>query len=311
MPKLLFHLLLCTLFLKNVSAQTRSILWYNVENLFDTIDNPNTRDEDFTPSGKLHWNSGKYYHKLNNISKVILNAETNKLPDLIGLCEIENASVLQDLLKRPGLDKCNYSIIHYESPDERGIDVAVLYNANTVQILNQYPIPVPLTNDYTRDILYVELILDRDTIDLYVNHWPSRAGGEILSREKRLTASMTLFRDIEQKRPKNLIILGDFNDEFSDVSLLYLADSLQYISRPIIDHWSDLEGDLGSYAYKGNWSRIDQILSFCTTFEIKTFRLIDNSWLLNSKNEPLRTYSGPKYIGGFSDHLPILIELSN
>jgi hypothetical protein len=173
----------------------RTIAFYNLENLFDTIDDPKTRDEDFTPNGRDHWTSDKYNHKLHNLAKVIADIgkkETGTSPAVIGVAEVENRGVLEDLLKTPPLAGQQYGMIHFDSPDRRGIDVALLYKKAFFKPINFKKYPLLIYDDntgrriYTRDQLVVTGLLDGEKIHLIVDHWPSRRGGEARSRPKRI-----------------------------------------------------------------------------------------------------------------------------
>lgn len=312
------------------------IMFYNTENFFDTENDPLTEDEAFTPEGDRHWTPYKYDQKLNNIYKVIANIGGWKSPSIVGLCEIENRGVLEDLIHQTPLSKDNYTIIHKNSPDERGIDVGLLYKKKVFRVIDQQFIPVTFSfapDVKTRDILHVKGIIEpRDTLHLFVNHWPSRYGGRLESQPKRVHAARILKQHVDSVVSNNknarVVIMGDFNDEPHNKSLNDILnaqtewetirpDQLYNLSGVLQDHQ-----DIGSYKYKGHWNMLDQ-------FIVSGNLLLDTSSLYTEKNstgifhpdylleedqqnvgqEPYRTFLGYKYNGGFSDHLPVYLDL--
>ena len=328
------------------------IVFYNVENLFDIYDDSLKRDEEFTPEGKNRWNNYKYYKKQNNISKVLLNVGGWEAPGVIGLCEIENRFVLNHLVYKTSLKKFNYRIVHFDSPDRRGIDNAILYRPEKFKPLYSKAtrIDFPFAkSSRTRDILYVKaLILNHDTIHLFINHWPSRWGGQAASEPKRMFVAKVqkeVVDSILKNNPSaNIIIMGDLNDEPQDKSL---TESLGAIS-PINPNNKNSSGSKnisqniqlnllynlmsekkyqhqGSLVYKDkigyNWNMFDQIivsgflLSGKGKLKIKNNKaeIFKADFLLKEKENgiimPFRTFSGPRYLGGFSDHLPVFIDI--
>src|SRR5512145_2865715 len=165
------------------------IMFYNVENLFDTRENPTTDDDLFTPAGGMHWTYKRYIAKLTKICKVLIAAGGWQPLDIIGFCEVENDSVLMDLFENTLLSKYQYSIVHYDSPDRRGIDVALAYNRQTVKCLHSRSIRVSTGDLLTRDILYVKTLLGADTCHVFINHWPSRSSGQLDTERDRFTAA--------------------------------------------------------------------------------------------------------------------------
>lgn len=310
----------------------RAILFYNTENLFDTLNDSITNDDDFTPEGSYHWTKTKYYRKINNISKVLLDANGWNTPFLIGLCEIENDMVLEDLLYMGGLSKLHYKIIHYDSHDARGIDVALLYKSTIFSPLTSEPVRVTNSDKTfkTRDILYVKGVVDKlDTVHLFINHFPSRRGGEVESEPKRLLAATILREKIDSicsVNPNALILaMGDFNDSPNDIAItsillkpLAANNSLIPLAKPL--H----ELGIGSHKFAGEWNMIDQMF-ISNTFALKTnptgttsngFNIVTLPYLteddeVNFGKKLVRTYLGPRYIGGYSDHFPIIFRYEN
>jgi len=311
-------------------------MWYNVENLFDTLNNPDKQDDDFTPDGECHWNTERYIDKLNKINRVIHAVGGDSLPVLIGLAEVENRLVLEDLLSKTTLNGRGYRIVHHESPDYRGIDVALLYRSPFFRLLSTkfYPIWFPFdTTVRTREILYVKGVLgDLDTLHIFLNHWPSRSGGEFHSRPRRIfvaeflkSRTDSIFRADSQAR---VVITGDFNDEPQDLSIVSgLHAGLQFDNpQPAVLY--DLTGYLetvtstGSYKYKGDWNFLDQFIvsgTLLDTLRPVYSRVTDHqvyqSYFLMERDEsylgskPYRTYLGSYYHGGYSDHLPVFLNL--
>lgn len=313
-----------------------SILFYNVENLFDTKDNPHANDNDFVPDGGRYWNSKKLNTKLNNISKVILNCNAWEYPAIIAMCEVENRDVLEMLTKTTALKSIGYKIIHKDSPDHRGIDVAVLYDSKQF-----YPISYkyyPLKNKKggvkrTREILYVSgLVNETDTIHVFVNHWSSRYSGVLETQQGRNSAAALLRSKVEElnkqfKTPK-IIIVGDFNDQPTDESMLvYLkaktigANVLNQDLYNVSYHWGGI--GKGTLKYRSQWSVFDQVVVSGVLLTSKVgvglkpenTGIVDLPFLLERDEKyggikPKRTYYGYTYKGGFSDHLPVLIKLN-
>ncbi len=299
------------------------IAFWNVENLFDTIDDPNIIDEEFLPGGKKKWTSERYTKKLNDLSKVILALGANgNGPDVLGMAEIENKGVLVDLTQKTDLKKQGYGIVHYDSPDKRGIDVAMIYKTKTFKVLSSQTINVSIPEDtfYTRDILLVKGVLGKkDTLFIFVNHWPSRRGGQEASESKRMLAAMHLLRACDSLRALNnnaqILIMGDFNDEPPDKSIRTLCGPHDFLN--LMDTLK-AAGE-GSYQYKKERNLLDQLLVTQSLRSKKGYYVIQAAifkpeWItgVNYKNDPpgpLHTYAGSRYIGGYSDHYPVYAEL--
>lgn len=325
-------ILLFSIICNSVIAQNNLKLgFYNVENLFDTIDNPLTADDEFTPNGEKAYNSQRYFDKISKLSQVFANTKLSDA-DAIGLSEVENKAVLSELIRTKLLTRTKYRIIHFDSPDGRGIDCAMIYNAKTVKVLdsdtNRFEIKFADRSN-TRDQLYV-LLEHKKTgrrFNVFVNHWPSRFGGEEASRPKRILAAKELKSFIEEKKSFNdypVVIMGDMNDfptSESIVDVLEADTSMALNNKSLYNlsyNWMNL--GLGTYSYKGQWSVLDQ-------FIVSKF-LIDRNGILSSyfaeiikedfmlytdekgNKSPSRSFGGGKYFGGYSDHLPILLTLN-
>ena len=304
---------------------TTTIAFYNVENLFDTSNNPNTFDDDYTPDGKNKWSYKRYKIKLKKLGSVIAQIglkRSKNLPAIVGLVEVENAKVVADLVNSTYLKNHHYGFVHYDSPDERGIDVALLYNKTAFELLASKTFPVFLNDakgerDYTRDILKVSGNLQGELVHILVNHWSSRREGVVESEPKRIIAAETL-RSITDEikatemNPK-IIIMGDFNDDPISKSVKeYLVKDEFYNPMELL---LDKE-KMGSLTYDGKWNLFDQII-FSKNFLDKTqgnlhfkhAEVFNKKWLKifkgKLKGSPFRTYIGPWYQGGFSDHFPV------
>ena len=299
------------------------VAFYNVENLFDTVDDPMTRDEEFLPTGKKAWTAERYDKKLQQLAQVF---EEINYPNVIGLCEVENAEVVRDLAEKTSMKKEKYEVVHFDSPDFRGIDAALMYKKKCFEVLQKDLIritfPEVIVKDYTtRDVLIVKGILHKkDTVHFFVNHWPSRRGGVQQSSPKReyVAAQVRLkIEEIYAENPAaNIIIMGDFNDEPDNKSVAEVL--IEGIPLYNVSAAADAAGQ-GTYNYRGNWNMIDQfIVSKNLRENTKGLRLID-SYILREEylfyddrkygKTPTRTYGGSRYFGGYSDHLPIYMDL--
>ena len=304
------------------------IVFYNVENLFYIIDDTLKSDNEFLPNSYKKWNEERFTRKLNNIYKVIVAIGQWNAPEIIGLCEIENYYVLNSLISNTPLLKYNYSIIHYDSPDKRGIDVALLYLKNSFIPVYSEPVRInfPENSSKTRDILYVKGIINvKDTIHLFVNHWPSRWGGQSKTENKRIYVAKVLKSKTDSilniDKNSNIIIMGDFNDEASDKSISeYLVNEG---SALVSLNMTSANNNIGTLKYRGIWSVFDQfvvsggLLNNNNTVSVLKDRvyIFSPDFLLVEDDKytgvlPFRTYAGPKYLGGFSDHLPIVMEIN-
>lgn len=321
----------------NESYSVNTIAFYNVENLFDTIDDPVTRDDDRTPQGKDKWTIDIYNKKLKNISRVIneIGSDlTNTTPTIVGLCEVENKKVLQDLINTNLLKNSNYRIIHFDSPDERGVDVALLYKTEKFNpsAVKTYPLYLKNSNgtkDFTRDHLVVSGFLENEMIYLIVNHWPSRAGGQMKSEKKRISAGMLNRKIIDSilvKDPKAKIInMGDFNDNPSDRSIKPVLKTLSN-KKKLLDYelFNPMEvlfdKGYGTYKYRDKWDMLDQfmitksLVSENTGHFFLKASVYSKKYMINPQGRyegyPFKSFASGKFLGGFSDHFPIYLYLA-
>ncbi|NPD85528.1 endonuclease [Lentimicrobium sp. L6] len=328
------------------TAEPFTIVFYNVENLFDTIDAPDKWDEEFTPGSEKNWDTKKYFKKLSNLADVFDSIGTKGLPAIIGLEEVENRAVLEDLVKQEKLAEAHYEIIHYESPDFRGIDNALLYNPQIFTVLHQEAIPVSMPEEIayrknqkmtSRDILYVKgLINKKDTLHVLVNHWTSMYYGEEETIPHRAYCASVLRDKINfifaQNREANIIAGGDFNeDNFGPaVNNVLKADTVlkqfelgQLYS--LTNYLNTVKGK-GTYSYKGEWGILDHIIVSGSLLQTNNslfthkdaIDAFDSDLVLNyynnkygKGNRPNRTYAGNRYFGGYSDHLATYIEFNS
>lgn len=295
------------------------VIFYNLENLFDTIDSPITNDSEFLPASEKKWNTYRYDYKLKQIEKVFssisIEENNNKMSDIIGLCEVENMLVIKDLLKTPFFHNKGYKIVHQDSPDNRGIDCALLFNNKFTLLKTEFiKIENPSEKKTTRDIVYVKLKLQDKVINIFVNHWPSRWGGQEKSNHKRVFVANVLkdFINLNTSEDEYTVIMGDFNDYPSNESLSKILVNDNFINLMS----SDLVSGQGSYNYKGNWNWLDQII-ISKNFKnpkinLSSFGAFQRDFMLyKSKNGdlyPSRSFSGNNWYGGFSDHLPIYFK---
>lgn len=297
-----------------LSQKTERIAFYNVENLFDTIDGPNN-DSEFLPSGKKLWNSDKYFEKIDHINKVM--CELNN-PMLVGFCEVENVDVLNEIISK-GKALKGYKTIHYDSDDARGIDAGMIYNSKKLKVVDQGYIRYILPGQEkatSRDIVWAKFSYKKELFYTMVNHWPSRRGGTEKSETKRLKAAQSarIFIDSLLRIDDNtkIILMGDLNDYPSNKSVQLIMEKLD----PKITWASNKFG--GTHNYKGEWNILDHI---CISegwnkgrlkSEKAVGRILTLEYMLSTYKGnivPFRTYGGSKYLGGYSDHLPVYINL--
>lgn len=297
--------------------------FYNLENLFDTKNDPKTLDDDFTENAERNWNRRKYQKKIKKLGKVISKIgkkEVGYAPAILGVAEVENSFVLQDLIQTKYLRKKGYHFIHFDSPDERGIDTALLYRKGIFSVTEKKVFPLLVTNekgerDYTRDILYVKGLLNGIELYILVNHWPSRRSGADLTEEKRIKAAQKNLEIIAEIKAKNqeakIIVLGDFNDNPQDKSIQLLIEGGLYNPLNIL-----LTQEMGSLTHKNEWYLFDQVLfshNFLNTYQnnfVFDYANIYNPQFIKEykgkyKGNPFRTFIGTKYLGGYSDHFPV------
>jgi hypothetical protein len=306
------------------------IMFYNVENLFDIYDDTLKDDNDFLPNGLMRWNLTRYNKKINSLYKTIVAAGEWNPPAVIAFCEVENRKVLEDLIYGTYLSKFNYRIIHEESPDRRGIDVCLIYRKNYADIIcYRYWIPSQVKRqDFdSRSVLYTKMVISSDTIHLIVNHWPSRRGGVLAGENFRQQIAAMVREKVDSiiendASGAKIIILGDFNctpDDQVINSMISVADtgkSLINLSEGLADN------GLGTYRYLGTWEMIDQVIVTNRLLssrkglytEPNLLKIFKPDFLMRRDPKypgftPFSTYQGYKYQGGFSDHLPVLLDL--
>ncbi|NOX86200.1 MAG: hypothetical protein GXO86_09595 [Chlorobi bacterium] len=318
---------------KQKPVQTFGFAFYNVENLFDTIDDPHVRDNEFLPDSKLGWDTKKYEHKLDNLVKVMSSIDSSGFPALFGLCEVENINVLHDLVNHNELKNAGYSIIHKDSPDERGIDVALLYQKDvyTPVVTRFIRLTFPSDpNNGTRDILYSKgVVAGKDTLHLFINHWVSRWGGQEKTEPFRKFTGNLLKKitdSILAVRPDaNIIIAGDLNDNPDDVSISQNLDA-KPVENPLKKKtlynlgYNEYKAGEGSLYYRG-WDMFDQIIVSTSLLSGKNKVMVNSpeqtvikhDWMLyHPKKGPARPNrtAAKNYYGGYSDHLPVYIGIT-
>lgn len=313
---------------KNDSLRIR-IMFYNTENLFDACDDPLTDDNEFLPSGLRRWNISRYRRKINSLYKTIIAAGEWDPPAIVAMCEVENRRVLEDLVEETNLSYFDYGIVHEDSPDPRGIDVCLIYRKELVRIAGyRYYKPETDGEFHSRTILYTKCIIRDDTFHILVNHWPSRRGGilagdelrdRISSKAGEIADSICASSSANQK----IIITGDFNCNPDDKAVKSLTTDAKGAERVFVNvSKCDRSKAPGTYRYQGTWELIDQFIvsegllkstdGLFTRYD--AFRIFDEDFLLVRDPKypgsmPFSTYRGYRYQGGFSDHLPVLLDL--
>ena len=300
---------------QSCAQKTQTVAFYNVENLFDTLDTPDVRDEEFTPEGSKEWNSERYTEKLNHVNTVF---ELLEKPIIFGLCEIENRAVIEDV-RAYGKMKKHYSIVHTESLDKRGIDNAILYNRKKLKLnssgIVRFEMPEP--SGPSRDIIWAKFLYKKDTILAMVNHWPSRWGGQAKSEPKRLiaaTAARNFLDSVMTISPSvKIVFMGDLNDYPDNLAPQMISEVL----KPMITPKSGEFG--GTNSYKGEWNILDHIMVSNNFLEKSGVHVREESGKIYSPKfllgeykgniVPARTYGGKTYLGGYSDHLPVSIGI--
>ena len=318
----------CTSVKKSL-RQEYTVVSYNVENLFDTVDDPKIPDEEFLPASEKKWDNEKYQKKLTDIAEVISEVNQKELPEVVGLVEVENQTVLEDLINAGKLKGRNYAIIHEESPDYRGIDVALIYRKDAFKEIKHEVLPVIFPDDpefKTRDILHVTGKMRNKIVHVFVNHWPSRIGGDEKTEPKRVLAASVLKKRVDQilvEDPKaRIIIMGDMNDEPANKSLKEtLGAAAPGSGAPLVNLMmpDDVAGK-GTYFYSGNWNMLDNLVVSEAVLKGKGMKVEDekgnifsNDWMIytnkNGDKTPNRSYVGNKYVGGVSDHFPVYFKM--
>ena len=316
------------------SGQTVRVVFWNVENLYDIYDDTTKLDNEFTSRGLMRWNYKRFHIKLNHVAKTLLAIGRWEPPGIIGLCEVENRFVMNKLIYESPLKPFGYRMIHHESPDLRGIDVALLYLPSKFRVFYSKPYKIDFPFDTaarTREILFVKgQVFNSDTLNILVNHWPSRRGGYAESQPRRDYVASVLRHLIDSLLSggpcANILVMGDFNDEPGSSSI---TDILHALPPDSLKNKSDLinlmypfSGRQGSHRYKGIWSLLDQFMVSANLLKhAGGLRLVPGSvgifrgtFLLKEDrkyfgDKPFRTYNGLRYEGGFSDHLPVYLDL--
>ena len=313
-----------------------AIGFWNVENLYDTLNDKWKNDEDFTPEGANAWTGARYKTKIEHLAEAISQMATDVTPDglaILGVCEIENKSVVMDLVRSPKLAKRNYQFMHIDGPDARGVDPALIYNPAYFKITKTVAYRVTLVTDSshkTRDILVVSGLFTGEPVTILVNHWPSRRGGEMRSRPNRNAAAKVarhIADSVMGQNPKaKVIIMGDLNDD-------PVNDCVKKIIRTYPDYHYAKEGEffnpmetlykqgIGTLAWQDSWNLFDQVIinsawvpANYASWQYYAVRVFNKAFLKadhgNFKGYPLRTYSGGTYTAGYSDHFPVYIVIA-
>jgi len=318
----------CTSVKKSL-RQEYTVVSYNVENLFDTADDPKIPDEEFLPASEKKWDNEKYQKKLTDLARVISEVNPKEMPEVVGLIEVENRTVLEDLVNTGKLNGQGYAIIHEESPDYRGIDVALIYRKGAFQEISHEVLPVVFPDDpefKTRDILHVIGKMKNKTVHLFVNHWPSRIGGDEKTEPKRVLAASVLKAKVDQilavDAKARIIIMGDMNDEPVNKSLQVTLGAAGPDSGSILVNLmlpDDVAGK-GTYFYSGAWNMLDNLVVSETVLKGKGMQveggkgnIFSNDWMIftnkNGDKTPNRSYVGNKYVSGVSDHFAVYFKM--
>ncbi len=342
MKRLFFTLiLLFTLTNTNCAQKNNDSLFvgfWNLENLYDTIDDPKVEDEEFLPGGEKDWNEERLEKKMYNISRVIRTMNNGFGPDILGVCEVENENVLRRMVDN-FLSDLNYQVVYIESPDARGIDNALIFDSTRFSFISKEGLRVNLgSGGETRLILHTTLLLKgRDTLHCYVNHWPSRRGGEKESEWRRVTAAKVLRNSIESLLKQNsnskIIFVGDFNDEPNNESILnhlkaypLICDSIDSSDLQVDNEaelfnlaYQDWSKGLGSFMYQQDFNMLDQIIISRNllvgdeiNYDCNSFKVYNHQLMVTRtgqyKGAPFPTYGGRRYLGGYSDHYPVIAK---
>lgn len=317
-----------------IEKKNFKVMSYNVENYFDCVDDSLTQDEEYLPTGMRAWNAEKYRTKQNHISKVIAAVGGWEPPALVALCEIESEKGMFELTKYSPLKNLKYKYVHYESPDARGVDVALLYQSEMFKPFHSEPIRInfPNSDSKTRDILYVAGKMPTgDTLNVFVCHFPSRLGGELESEDRRMFVASRLRAKVDSifssDADANIIIMGDFNDYPTNESIEKVLKANKISANISTSELYNLsfalqEKGIGSHKHETEWGMLDQIIvsgnllkteNNISTSE-KDMHVFSADFLLENDEKFLgkkafRTYNGMKYQGGFADHLPVYVDL--
>lgn len=308
MYRIIYIIFLSLIFSLPILAEKSSlrIVSYNVENLFDTKHDTLKNDSSFLPEGMHHWTYRRYQTKIDRIAQVLVNIGGWESVPLVGLCEVENARCLRNLCYK--LRRFHYKYVHYDSPDERGVDVALLYDSTRLSILNSRALSLSLDGDATRDILYVSALYEqRDTVHVMMCHLPSQLGGASNTDWKRQRAKSLIQSQIDSilllQPSANIVVMGDMNTSAQDdlTGMVNLMIPIQKMGQ-------------GTHKYQGIWTCLDQFYVSQSIATKATTTIFSPWWLLEEDTKyldykPHRTYIGFRYNDGYSDHLPIVLHL--
>ena len=341
MKKILFTVLFVALFAAGIAQKPYKIVFYNFENLFDTINDPDTYDEEFTPEGAKGWNSIKYNKKVGNLERVLFDiaAQDRDFPIVIGVSEIENRNVMEDVIAQPKLASANYRIVHFDSPDARGVDVGFYYRPDRFKLEGSAPIPFrmpELPNFRTRDFVTMWGTIDDEPFFFLVSHWPSRLGGKEASDPKRISAARqirAIVDSVQQAVPAaKVVVMGDLNDDATDASVVEGLSAKGRVKdltpgdmfNPFI---ALLKAGYGTVAYRDAWNLFDNIIVSGNLVDAPagTLRLLkagsskfyggifSRPYMIQREGQymgyPLRTFVGNNFQNGFSDHFPVYIYI--
>ena len=342
MKKILLTGLFAVLIAAGFAQKPYKVVFYNFENLFDTIDDPGVNDTEFTPEGPKKWNAYKYAKKIGNLERVLFDIASadGDFPIVIGVSEVENRSVMEDVIATPKLSKGNYRIVHYDSPDLRGIDVGFYYRPDVFKLEGSAAIPfrMPDMPDFrTRDFVTMWGTIEDEPFFFLVSHWPSRLGGQAASASKRMAAAeqvRAIVDSVQRADPATkVVVMGDLNDDATDDSIvegLNAKGKIKEVGKgdmfnPFI---ALLKAGYGSLAYRDDWNLFDNIivsdnLATGSTGELKIRPVGDTKfyggifrrpYMIQKEGQykgyPLRTFVGNNFQGGFSDHLPAYIYIA-
>ena len=308
-----------------LSAQDFRIMSYNVENFFDTVKNPCKDDGDFTPDGKYKWTNRRFIKKRDNIADAVVGCAAEKIPDLIALCEVENEFALNRLVEETALKRYVYEFVHRDSPDARGMDVALLYRPSTFSLICVDFFTLSDSVPDSREILYAKGVTStKDTLHVFVNHWPSKRDGAVETEPRRMNAAKVLRQAVDSifmSNPSALICAtGDFNDlpDSRPITEVLKAESnMNKIDRCGIYNLSYrfAEEGRGTIRFRKKWETVDMFFvsgSVIEKYDLLNAEICDKDFLLETTTAgniyPKRTYKGPIYAGGYSDHLPIILD---
>lgn len=331
---LLFIFLLGNYRLSAQNDDTVFVAFWNMENLFDAIDDPEKDDAEFLPDGSKEWTEERLDKKLYNMSRLIQSMNDQNGPDILGICEVENKAVVQQMVDKFLSDK-KYIVVHDDSPDNRGIDVALIFNYEKFNFVSSESLTVELPDKYpTRNILHAVLkTATDDTLNLFVNHWPSRSGGEAKSEKNRVAAASVLKQRSDELFNENLnsriIIMGDFNDEPENTSIsntlnatAFICKEGEQINTGVYEYpellnlsYQKFNEDEGSYKYKDDWNMLDQIIvsnKMAEDYQCGSFTIYKPDFIVTYSGKyagtPFPTYGGNRYLGGYSDHFPVFAK---